>query len=326
MSNLQVALNLSFWSPIILFSIGIPGALFNFLIFIGTKKCRHSPMVFYVVGQSISDIGILSIILLQSIPSLTMATSSISCKLMIFFSQLTGPCAMTFLCLSAFDRWACTSRSARIRQLSSIHIARYIFPFPFLLWTLINIPYLIFCDVFPLISSCIFTNELFARISIYFLAPIFSNILPLLILIIFSILTYQNIRVVTQIHVQQQPNRTRLSMWEQQMTRMMIIQTVLSILWTIPRCIFLIYSIATVDGRSMRNFDQIVMEFLIDQITLFLMSLNFASSFYIYFLSSSRLRTTIFQSIKRFLHLGNDQIIPIHLVPTAQPFTVTKHH
>ncbi|UJR12520.1 hypothetical protein I4U23_016695 [Adineta vaga] len=85
MSILQVAFDLSFWSPIIFFSIGIPGALF---IFIWTKKYRHSPTVFYVFGQSISDIGILLIILLQSIPS----TSSISCKLMIFFSQLAGAC------------------------------------------------------------------------------------------------------------------------------------------------------------------------------------------------------------------------------------------
>ncbi|CAF0798423.1 unnamed protein product [Adineta ricciae] len=328
MSVLQAAADLSFWSPIILFSIGVPGAFVSLIVFTTTKQCRHSPTVYYVVGQSLSDVAILLIVLLQSIPSTSMSTSSISCKLLVFFSQLTVASAMTFLCLSAFDRWACTSRSVTVRQLSSLHTARCIFPFPFIVWTLINIPYLIYCDVLPSISSCVFTNAFFARVSVYFLAPIFSTLLPLFVLMVFCMLTYRNIRLVTHSHVQQQqqPIRARSSMWEQQMTRMMIAQTVFSVLCTLPRSIFLIYTIATVDGRAMRSYDQIVVELLIDQITLFILSLNFASSFYIYFLSSARLRATIRSSMRDLFTLKHNQVVPFSMPLSTHPFTATKQH
>jgi hypothetical protein len=127
MSILQVATELSFWGPIVLFFIGILSAIFNIIIFIGIKTFRQSPTVYYVVGQSLSDLAVLLVVLLQNLPSMSSSVSSISCKLNTFFTESTLLCAMTFLCLSAFDRWTCTSRSARVRQLSSHRF----FHFPF---------------------------------------------------------------------------------------------------------------------------------------------------------------------------------------------------
>jgi hypothetical protein len=324
---LQVAIELSFLGPIVLFAIGFPAAFFNAIIFIGTKTFRQSSSAYYVVGQSLSDVGVLLVVILQSIPSTSTSVSSVSCKLMLFISQVTVSCAMTFLCLAAFDRWTCTSRSARVRQLSSTRIARCLFPFLFVLWSLINIPYLIFCDLVPPTFACSFTNDLFARIAFYFLAPILSVLLPLIVLIIFGLLTYHNICLLTHFHVQQNPTRTRLSMWEQQMTRMMIVQTVLSILCTLPRSMFLIYSVATIDERATRSLDQIFIEILIDQLTVFIMSLNFASSFYIFFLSSPRLRQTIKMYIKRIWNVRNNQVGPMHMSLTAPPpLTTTQNH
>ncbi|UJR13180.1 hypothetical protein I4U23_000202 [Adineta vaga] len=318
---LEIARELSYWSPIVLCSIGLPGIILNLIIFLGTKSSRQSSIVYYIIGQSISDFGILLIILLQNYPSTSMSQSTISCKLSIYFSQLTVSCGMTFLCLSSFDRWSCTSRSVRIRQLSSIHMARYLFLISFLFWSLINLPYLFYCDINPYLNQCSFTNEFFAYISVYFLAPIFSTLLPLVILMIFGILTYKNIHYLNHFR-----NRTHLSIWEQQMTKMMIIQTILSIFCTLPRCIYLIYVISTVNEYLTRSFERIIIEYFIDQLTLFIITMNFASSFYIYFLSSSRLRKTIKTFLKNLFHLQNNQVIPISVQHTANPFTVTKHH
>ncbi|CAF4963612.1 unnamed protein product, partial [Rotaria sp. Silwood1] len=135
---------------------------------------------------------------------------------MVFFVQVTTTAAMSFLCLSAFDRWACTSQSARIRQLSSIRVARFFFPIPFILWSLVNSPFLFYCDLVPPMYTCWFTNDLFMRIGTLILTPILTVLLPLVVLVVFGLLTYRNIRLVS--HIRQQPNQSRMSTWEQQMT------------------------------------------------------------------------------------------------------------
>ncbi|CAF3911207.1 unnamed protein product [Rotaria sp. Silwood1] len=326
MSIVEAIIITSVWGPIVLFIIGVPAAIGNAIIFLGVKTFRQSPSSYYVVGQSIFDFGNLLIVLLASIPSTSMNASSIACKLMIYFSQIIGPCAMTFLFLATFDRWACTSRSVKIRQLSSIGIARRIFPIPFIFWSLVGIPYLIYCDFIPPFFTCGFTNVLFAQIAISFLAPIFSVIFPLIILIIFSILTYRNLHLMTIANAQQQSVRTRLSIWEQQITRMMIIQTVLIISCTMPRCILMIYTIATFNQGTMKSLNRIYIETLLDQLTACIMGLDFASSFYIFCLSSSRFRQTIKTSLKRFFKLGNNQVTSINISRPTAALTVINTH
>lgn len=316
----EVALTIGFWSPIVLFSIGAPAACLNAIIFLSIKLFRRSPSVYYVVGQSLADINVLLIMFLQTIPSTSISASSSACKLMVFFIQMTVSVAMSFLCLSAFDRWACTSQSARIRQMSSTRVARRLFPIPFILWSLVNVPFLLYCDLLPPPFGCWFTNALFMQIGVLILSPILTVILPLIILILFGLLTYRNIRLVT--HIRQQPNQTRVSTWEQQMTRMMLIQTLTSILCTVPRAALNIYAIATLGKSDVKSFDQISIELLIGQLTASMASMNFASSFYIYFFSSRRFRQIIKMQLKRLFHLEPNQIAPTSIPLTATTLTV----
>lgn len=315
----EIALQIQFWGPIILFSVGLPGALLNTMLFIGVKTFRQSPSAYYVVGQSIADVSVLLIVLSQIIPSIPILTSAITCKLMVFLIQVTVCVAMSFLCLSAFDRWACTSQSAQIRELSSIRTARRLFLLPFILGSLVNTPFLIYCDVVPPTYICSFTSELFMRIGTIFLTPILNVFLPLIVLIMFGLMTCRNIRLV--MHVRQQPNQTRRSMWEQQMTRMMLVQTLVSVFCTIPRAIFIIYTIATFNERPTRSFDRISVELVVDHLTVSITCVNFASSFYIFFLSSPRLRQTIRMYLKRLFHLEHHRVGATNISLTAPPVT-----
>ncbi|CAF1330680.1 unnamed protein product [Rotaria sp. Silwood1] len=241
MSIFQATLLVSYYSPIVLFSIGIPAALLNAIIFMGIKTLRQSPTSYYVVGQSLADMSALLVVFLQAVPSTSMLASSIACKLGLFFLQTTACLAMSFLCLAAFDRWASTSQSVRIRQLSSIRIARRLLPLPFLIWPLVNIPFFIYTDLIPPTYNCWFTSSLFEQIANYFLDPMLAVVFPLSILIAFGLLTCRNIRLVT--HIRQQPNQTHMPMWEQQMTRMMLSQTLVSAICTLPRAIFIMDNI-----------------------------------------------------------------------------------
>ncbi|CAF3330277.1 unnamed protein product [Rotaria sp. Silwood2] len=309
MSVLQAAIELSFWGPIILFTIGVPSAILNAIIFIGVKKFRQSPSSYYIVAQSLFDFGALLLVLLQNSPSTSINASSISCKLIIFFSRI-----------------ACTSRSARIRKLSSIRTAYCIVLITVLFWSLLSIPFLSFFDLIPPTYTCGFTNDLFQKITNFFLAPILCAIFPLIVLIVFGILTYRNLHLMTTINGQQQSVTTRLSMWEQQITRMMIIQTVLNVSCALPQCILLIYTIATVQQSAMKSLDQIYIEYLLAQLCEFIVCLDFASSFYIFFLSSSRFRQTTKMYLKRLLHLESNQVTPFNISASTVPVTGTKTH
>ena len=309
MSILEVAKELAFWGPIILFCIGVPAALFNVILFIRVKKFRQSPTAYYVVGQSVFNIASLLLILLQSIPSTSTTTSSISCKLLIFVSQVIASTAMSFLCFVAFDRWACTSRSARIRQLSSIYVARRLCAIGPLIWSLISIPDLIFADLIPPIYSCGFTNQRFGQLITFFVYPFVSVILPLIILILFSILTYRNMRtIITQKNVQQNHARTGWSALEQQITQMMIVQTLLSVVCTAPRAILVIYVASTLNNQLLKSADLTVIQYLLDQVTLFIFGIIFASPFYVFVLSSVRFRKTINMLFKRVFNVEDNEV------------------
>lgn len=326
MSLVDAINGIVFWGPIVTFVVGAPSAVFTAVLFSRVKAFRRSPSSCHVIGQSLFDFAVLLLVLLQIIPATSISSSSVACKLMIYLSQVAVPCAMSFHCLSTFDRWACTSRSAKIRQLSSVDIARRMFFVPILFWLLINIPYLIYCDVVWAFQMCLFTNEFFAKVSLFFLGPIFSVIFPLITLIVFGFLAHRNVHKMTALNAQQHALHTRLSMWEQQITRMTIVQTILNIFCTFPRSVFVIYTIATVEQRSMRSLEQILIESLIDQLTVTIMCLDFASSFYIFFLCSPRFRQTVLMCLRRLLRLPPNQITPVSQCHPTAAFTVSKQY
>ena len=146
----------------------------------------------------------------------------------------------------------------------------------------------------------------------------YLSFFALTVLVIFGILTYRNIHLLTTVSTQQSI-RTRLSKWEQQITRMMVIQTVLNISCTLPRFIFVIYTIATVQQRAMRSLNQIYIEALVDQLTICIMCLDFVSSFYIFIFSSKRFRQTIKMYLQRCLHLQNNRVVPFDATLLENP-------
>ncbi|CAF1413526.1 unnamed protein product [Rotaria magnacalcarata] len=312
----EIALLIIFWGSLVLFSIGAPATCLNALLFFAIKSFRRSPSAYYIVGQSFADVIILLIILLEIVSAISVSISSIDCKLMIFSIQMAISVAMSFLCLSAFDRWACTSQTAGIRQLSSTYVARFLFPIPFIICSLVNILFLVYCDLIPPINICWFTNDIFMRIGTLVLSPILTVFLPLIVLIMFGLLTYRNIRFVT--HIRHHANQARLSTREHQMTKMVLIQTLLCIFCSFPRAIFVIYAVATIDQSADRSFDQLAIVTLVDYSSQSVLCINFASSFYVFLLSSPRFRKTVQVYLKHQFHLGPNQVEPMNMGTTGK--------
>ena len=179
---------------------------------------------------------------------------------------------------------------------------------------MVSIPYLIFCDLVPPFYTCGFTNVVFEQIATIVVAPITSTIMPLIILIILGLLTSRNIRLVTHHHAQQQRSRNRLLAWEQQITRMMIAQTIVSILCTTPRAALFVYVATTLRNNIVQSIDQVVIIELMNQITLMLLGINYVSPFYLFFFVSQRFRQTIKITLKNFFRLRSNQIDSVSYV------------
>jgi hypothetical protein len=66
------------------------------------------------------------------------------------------------------------------------------------------------------------------------------------------------------------------------------------------------------------------MDFLVDQLTVVITCVKFASSFYIFLFSSARFREMIKIYLKRLFNLGHHQIGPRNISLTRQPFTTRQ--
>lgn len=307
MSLVQSTYDLYFWTPIVCCPIGILGNLLNISIFLSIKTCRQSPSTYYIVCQSICDIISLIVCLLTAdIPSIAYPTSSFGCKLNCYTGVVSVSWSMYFICLAAFDRWASTARSARIRRLSSIRVARILCPITFCLWLFIHTPWLIYCDFIPSDSVCWYTNELFQKVFYVILAPVLICIIPALFLIVISVLTYQNIHRLT--HNRQEGIRNQQSTWEHQITILIFIQNLLVILFTLPRALFMSYMTVTDAEGNNNSFDEIVTAAFVDALTNFIMTLNLTTSFYVYIISSSRIRHIISTYLKNLFNIRPGRI------------------
>jgi hypothetical protein len=123
-----------------------------------------------------------------------------------------------------------------------------------IVWCLDGIPTFIFFDISPLTKTCVVTNTVYQiYISIYILGLLY--LIPVLTLIIFGFLTYQNIRQ-TRILVEEQANR--------QLTRMIFIQIILIVISMIPIGSLTVYMLITIS--LVKDSNQLLKEYFVDTV------------------------------------------------------------
>lgn len=100
-------------------------------------------------------------------------------------------------CLEIIDRYLCTSRSVSLRNLSSTRTADRLLLFNCSLWFLTGIPMLIVFDSVYIGNNqftCNTLNIYFTNYFSFFVNPVIYFFMPIIIIIVFSALTYRNIR------------------------------------------------------------------------------------------------------------------------------------
>jgi len=230
-----------------IFICGIIGNLINIIAFsILPQFNKLSTSIFLVTSYSGSFITLITGLLPQLVFGLTqidpLVTYLILCKLRWFLGVSTATVAIHALCFATFNQYLLATNSVRCRQFMTRRRVKIVCVFIYFYCAILLGPNLFYythvinpsnqttCDVANRIVS---SYNVYNSIFIYTLIPVF-------VLILFSLLTWRNLR-----------NRTnRHSSLEQAVARMLFAQIVIVLIAAAAFCIRRIYLFYTTDLQT----------------------------------------------------------------------------
>ena len=233
------------------FGLGIIGNLLNILVLTNLKIFRLNRCAFYLIVESVVDIGQVCQFFTTQISQLSMNgvdpgnISPIWCRLRTPIGQWSRMILSSIVCFAAVDQYLTTNPAPYLRQWSSLKLAHYQ-----VLYCRLSMPFTCytFCHfltnvILNLVArSIIFIWRTILPISIN---PFLNGLLPIFIASLFSLLAYRNVRRI--IRRQIPIERRRL---DQQLTAMIFMRVIFFVLlelpYTIHRIIVLnVYTIPT---------------------------------------------------------------------------------
>jgi sorbitol-specific phosphotransferase system component IIC len=194
------------------------------------------------------------------------------------------------------DQYLSTSGNVRLRQFSTVKIARRLVSLTFFFSILHSLLLIIYNQInvskTTNITSCSLSNSLVYRSYIaYFVTPFLLGIIPTFIMIIFAVLAYANIN-----YLHQEQMRTQI---QQQLTRMVSAQALFVLLGMIAYSTQTIYTLLTMSMP--KNTFQQAQENVGLTISGVLNYTGYTFNFYIYMTVSPSLRKQFKQLIRKYL-------------------------
>ena len=179
----------------------IAGLISNILMIIILNKLRNfrgNQCAFYLMWESITNVGLLLISFPPQIISNKLGydltyTSLAWCKLKTAFSLVFGVCSVYTICFSAIDQYLATNHRYSFRQMSTMKLAHRLTIINICFCILHNLIFLIFTEI-QSTFGCQIYNPILKQYFSFFYYPILSTGLPLIITSIFSLLAYHNVR------------------------------------------------------------------------------------------------------------------------------------
>ncbi|CAF1149241.1 unnamed protein product [Adineta steineri] len=226
------------------------------------------------------------------------------CKFRIYGSVLSVVLSRHFLCLILLDRWMITSRSASLRNKSSLKYGRWLILFSFVFWMLFSLQVPIGNPSVTLSSGCMpppgSTYAIF-----YTVYTIIIGIFPLFIMILFVFLIMKNLRSrgrairpsasLTQQTLNHLPIRQSRS--DFQLIRLSVIQILFFIIFNAIYSTFNLYFVVT--SSVVRVGNRLPIEIFVINIGYTLLITYAAVTFALYILASSIFRQQFKECCKR---------------------------
>lgn len=286
--------------------LGFSGNIFNIFLFTRPKLIRISSSI-YLLSASIGNL----LVVILVIPIRLSADgfqydptdfSTFTCRFLSYIHHVVLALPAWFHVLACADRWAVSSRSAKLRNFANVSLAKRLVVSTIVLCSIV---YLYVISTFvreakPPPPLCSVEKKLAVFILTIYL--IIFTILPPAMMILFSLLIIRNVvrkenrnssvrRVV--------PNRDRSFFGLSPMQLMLICQALVECICTLPFIIINFVSIIVVNNQHFINVYSLVR---------LLMFFNYVSSFYVYTLTSKFYRTQLKQLFLLSNSRPNNQI------------------
>ena len=283
---------LSRYVLLICFILGIFGCILNILVFL-QKSLRSNACSVYMLAINIVNLieipyALVRVTVNAYLPVEHRFSSDLYCKIFLYFQHYLLNVVRTYTVLACIDRYVLCSTNARIRQFSSILLARKLVIIMTVVWLII-----------PLHISFYYGRILSGQCGVSGIYGIFFSIYSaivtgghLILMIIFSSLAIYNIRTARMRvqptglyshHVQE------LRKKDFQMIKMLTGEVIAYVLTSAMFPIFTIYTVAT--GNLSKSSTRVAVEgFFAFLVPDFLVMVNPCTTFYVYLCASKTFR------------------------------------
>jgi hypothetical protein len=287
--------------------VGNLGSIFNCFIFC-QRTLRKNPCVMYFFASSASQFLTFNFALLTRMLQFgyniqTVNTDLWFCKIRYYLFYIFVAIPRYYIILASIDRYFVSSSDIRWRRLSSPKFAMRLIIINSLFWCLMYIQVLVFYDIEN--GTCSFRSGFYAIFfSIYI--SIDSGILPPCLMLIFGLLTLNNIRQskrklrpVAATTIGRPVQNTEMSKKDLQFSKMLINQICFFIILNLMNPCYLLYQ--TITMNMTKSPLRVAVELYINNMTYLLIDLGFSLTFFVYTLSSSLFRREFIQLIQKKL-------------------------
>jgi hypothetical protein len=253
-----------------LFITGLIGGILNLIVFLSLRTFRESSCAFYLTIMSIVNTfhlftGLFTFIMINGFNINWLNMSLFYCKFRQFYVQLCILMSLTCICSAVIDQFLATCAHPRWHQWNNIKFARYILTGSVIIWMLHGIPFLIYYNQIPSsitgISTCIITNNVFQKYYTIVYGCVIVTSLHLIIMILFGILGYRNVR---QLAYRTVPLVRREL--DKQLTKMVLIQAFCEVLSVTP--MFIINVLTSAPSITNDPTTQTLLRFIINLTTI----------------------------------------------------------
>ena len=130
--------NVSIYGYATIFLFGNIGSILNILV-MTQRNYRQNSCLCYILASTITNLFIINIIVLFRMlvgfnidPT---KTSWFFCKFRAYMAQMLTIISRTYILLACVDRWAMTSRSARLRAFTRLKVPKILIPSVAIVWS-----------------------------------------------------------------------------------------------------------------------------------------------------------------------------------------------
>jgi hypothetical protein len=253
--------------------VGLIGNIFIILVFTNLRLLRGNQCSFYLIIESVSDLGLLIAIyssrILTNVLGYDPTIVSLPwCKIRAMFAQIFGLWSLFTICCMTFDQYLATNHRYSFRQMSTLKLAHGLTIFNICFCVLHSILYLIFTEIQTSLGCTVY-NAILKKYLSFFHIPILSSALPLVITVSFSLLAYRNVRRIVRHQIPLV--RRRL---ESQLTAMVLGRVICIVVLGLP---FIFISILELNvNNSEGNYMELAIVDLLSSICYSLLYTNFS--------------------------------------------------